>query len=226
METKTTFSKFRQYFISGLAIMFPVFVTFWVLKILFQISDGFLGDFINNYLYDMYGYRIPGLGILIMVAVIVLAGYMTNKVFARRFFPQIERWLMKFPLVRSIYPSAKQLSKFIFNETSKAKFSRAALVLWPHPGCYTLGFIMNEDIRCDRFPDNQACYTVFVPTVPNPLTGFISIYKKEDTILLDMTVDEALKVIISGGVISPKAFKSQPPTSPIPGGPALPPRQS
>ena len=210
MESKTTFSKFKQYFISGLAILFPVFVTFWVLKILFQISDGFLGDFINNYLYDEYGYRIPGLGILIMVSLILLAGYLTNKVFARRFFPEIERWLMKFPLVRSIYPSAKQLSKFFFNESSKAKFSRAVLVPWPHQDCLTLGFIMNEDITYDHCADAQKYFTVFIPTVPNPLTGFISLYKVEDTILLDMKVDEALKVIISGGVISPKEFKTQP----------------
>ncbi|MDD5492682.1 MAG: DUF502 domain-containing protein, partial [bacterium] len=197
METKTPFSKFKQYFISGLAILLPIFVTLWVLKILFQISDGFLGDFINNYLYDVYGYRIPGLGILIMVSLILLAGYLTNKVFARRFFPEIERWLMKFPLVRNIYPSAKQLSKFIFSESSKAKFNRAVLVHWPGQGSYTLGFIMNEDITCDFDTDGQKYYTVYVPTVPNPLTGFIMFYKVEDTILLDMKVDEALKVVIS-----------------------------
>ncbi|MDD5259453.1 MAG: DUF502 domain-containing protein [bacterium] len=214
METKTSFSKFKQYFLSGLAIMFPVFVTLWVLKILFQVSDGFLGGFVNDYLYAEYGYYIPGLGILIMVSLIVLAGYLTNKVFARRLFPEIERWLMKFPLIRSIYPSAKQLSKFIFNESSKAKFSRAALVPWPHQNCYTLGFVMNEEISCERFPKSQKYYTVFVTTVPNPLTGFISFYKEEDTILLDIKVDEALKVIISGGVISPKVFKPQAPAPP------------
>jgi len=208
METKTTFSKFKQYFISGLAIMLPVFVTLWVLKILFRVSDGFLGDIINNYLYDEYGYRIPGLGLLIMVSLILMAGYLTNKVFARRFLPEIERWLMKFPLVRNIYPSAKQLSKFFFTETSKAKFSRAVLIPWPHQDCYTLGFIMNEEITCDCFKNSGKYYTVFVPTVPNPLTGFISLYKEKDTILLDMQVDEALKIIISGGVISPKIFKT------------------
>lgn len=214
METKTTFTKLRQYFIAGLAIMFPVFVTLWVLKILFQISDGFLGDFINNYLYEAYDYRIPGLGLLIMVSLILLAGYLTNKVFARRFFPVLERWLLKFPLVRNIYPSAKQLSKFFFTETSKAKFSRAVLVSWPHQECYTLGFIMNEEITSDHFNDGGKYYTVFVPTVPNPLTGFISLYKEKDVILLDMQVDEALKVIISGGVISPKVFKIQKPSPP------------
>ncbi len=215
METKTTFSKLKQYFISGLAIMFPFFITLWILKILFRVSDGFLGDIINNYLYEEYGYRIPGLGLMIMVSLILMAGYLTNKVFARRFFPEIERWMMKFPLVRNIYPSAKQLSKFFFTETSKAKFSRAVLIPWPHQDCYTLGFIMNEEITCDYFKDSGKYYTVFVPTVPNPLTGFISLYKEKDTILLDMQVDEALKIIISGGVISPKIFnphsRSNPP---------------
>lgn len=204
-----TFSKLKQYFLSGVAIMFPVFVTLWVLKILFQVSDGFLGGFVNDYLYAEYGYYIPGLGILIMVTLIVLAGYLTNKVFARRFFPKMERWLLKFPLVRNIYPSAKQLSKFFFNESSKAKFSRAALVPWPHQDCLTLGFIMNEEITCETGLAGQKYYTVYVPTVPNPLTGFISLYKVEDTILLDMKVDEALKVIISGGVISPKNFRAR-----------------
>lgn len=211
MNSKELFTKLRQYFIAGLAIMFPVFVTLWVLKILFRVSDGFLGDFINNYLYEEYGYRIPGLGLLIMISLILMAGYLTNKVFARRFFPVIERWLLKFPLVRNIYPSAKQLSKFFFTETSKAKFSRAALVPWPHQDCYTLGFIMNKDITCAHSDDGEKYYTVFIPTVPNPLTGFISLYKEKDTILLDMQVDEALKVIISGGVISPKVFKTHSP---------------
>ncbi|MBI5555439.1 MAG: DUF502 domain-containing protein [Elusimicrobia bacterium] len=214
METKPTFTKIRQYFISGLAIMLPVFVTLWVLKILFRVSDGFLGDIINNYLYEDYGYRIPGLGLLIMVSLILLAGYLTNKVFARRFFPVLERWMMKFPLVRNIYPSAKQLSKFFFSETSKAKFSRAVLVPWPHQDCYTLGFIMNKEITSDRFTAGGKYYTVFVPTVPNPLTGFISLYQEKDAILLDLQVDEALKIIISGGVISPKIFKTRSPPNP------------
>lgn len=214
MNSKELFTKLRQYFIAGLAIMFPVFVTIWIMRILFRISDGFLGDIINNYLNEEYGYRIPGLGLLIMVSLILMAGYLTNKVFARRFFPEIERWMMKFPLVRNIYPSAKQLSKFFFTETSKARFSRAALVPWPHQDCYTLGFIMNEEINCDRFADGGNHYTVFVPTVPNPLTGFISLYKEKDVILLDMQVDEALKVVISGGVISPKIFKTYTPPSP------------
>ncbi len=209
MNSKDLFTKLRQYFIAGLAIMFPVFITLWVMKILFRVSDGFLGDIINNYLYEEYGYRIPGLGLLIMVSLILLAGYLTNKVFARRFFPVLERWMMKFPLVRNIYPSAKQLSKFFFSETSKAKFSRAVLIPWPHQECYTLGFIMNEEITSDCFKDNGKYYTVFVPTVPNPLTGFISLYKEKDAILLDMQVDEALKIIISGGVISPKIFKTR-----------------
>lgn len=208
MNSKDLFTKLRQYFIAGLAVMFPVFITLWILKILFRVSDGFLGDIINNYLYEEYGYRIPGLGLLIMVSLILLAGYLTNKVFARRFFPEIERWMLKFPLVRNIYPSAKQLSKFFFTETSKAKFSRAVLIPWPHQDCYTLEFIMNEEITSDSFKTGGKYYTIFVPTVPNPLTGFISLYKEKDTILLDMQVDEALKIIISGGVISPKIFKT------------------
>ncbi len=216
MNSKDLFAKLRQYFIAGLAVMFPVFVTIWIMRILFRISDGFLGDIINNYLNEEYGYRIPGLGLLIMVSLILMAGYLTNKVFARRFFPELEHWLMKFPLVRNIYPSAKQLSKFFFTETSKARFSRAALVPWPHQDCYTLGFVMNEEITSDRFADAGNYYTVFVPTVPNPLTGFISLYKEKDVILLDMKVDEALRLVISGGVISPKVFKTHSPPTPPP----------
>lgn len=199
MKDLVTF--FRQYFVAGLVLMLPIFLTLWVLLVLFRISDNFLGGFINSFLETKYGYRFPGLGLLIMFILIMGAGFLATNVFARRFFPDIERWLLHFPLVKNIYPPAKQLSQFIFSNKTQKEFKKAVLVEWPDKGIFTLGFITNVEIRGDCFPERR--YAVFVPTVPNPITGFFGLYKEEDIIFLDLEVDEALKMIISGGVISP-----------------------
>ena len=215
---RAVFSKLRQYFVSGFILMLPIFLTFWVLWVLFRISDGFLGGFINAYLYANYGYRIPGLGIFIMVILVLAVGALASNVFARRIFPDMERWLLRFPIVRSIYPPAKQLTQFMFSERKDQRFNRTALVHWPHQDCYTIGFITNSGMENQKFKAGSRYYTVFVPTVPNPITGFIAIFEEQDMIFLDLGVDEALKLIFSGGVVSPKMFKTAPP----PGGAVVP----
>lgn len=205
---KKIISKLRQYFVSGFMLMLPIFLTFWVLLILFRISDGFLGDFINNYLAQQYGYRIPGLGILIMLILIISAGVLATNVVARRFFPEIERWLLKFPLVRNIYPPAKQLSEFIFTHKNQSGFKKTVLIEFPRKGSYTFGFITNAEIEVEAFTNDRKFYSIFVPNVPNPLTGFLLLLPKEELIFLDIGIDQALKLIVSGGVVSPKIFKN------------------
>jgi uncharacterized membrane protein len=205
---KKIVSRLRQYFVSGFILMLPIFLTMWVVMILFRISDGFLGGFINDYLHENYGYRVPGLGIFIMVVLIFAVGALASNVFARRIFPDLERWLLRFPIVRSIYPPAKQLTQYMFSDKKDQRFDRTALVHWPHQGCYTLGFITNTDINSDNFASPNKMYGVFIPTVPNPITGFICFYEEKDIIFLELGVDEALKMIFSGGVVSPKMFKT------------------
>lgn len=195
---------FRQYFVSGLVLMLPIFLTLWVLLVLFRISDNFLGGFINDILEAKYGYHFPGLGLLIMLLLIMAAGFLATNVFARRFLPEIERWLLKFPLVKSIYPPAKQLSQFILTDKNRREFRKAVLVGWPHKDCLTIGFITNAEIKGNCFSEGERLYAVFVPTVPNPITGFFGIYKEQDIVFLDLDIDQALKMVISGGVISPR----------------------
>jgi uncharacterized membrane protein len=210
---RAMFSKLRQYFVSGFILMLPIFLTFWVLSILFRISDGFLGGFINAFLYDNYGYRIPGLGIFIMVLLVLAVGALASNVFARRIFPNMEHWLLRFPIVRSIYPPAKQLTQFMFSEKKDQQFSRTALVRWPHKDCFTLGFITRTGLENSGFKKGGKYHTVFIPTVPNPITGFITIFEEQDIVFLDLGVDEALKMIFSGGVVSPNVFKTKSPDS-------------
>lgn len=205
-KMKKIITLFRQYFVSGMVLMLPIFLTLWILLVLFRISDNFLGGFINNIMEAKYGYRLPGLGLLIMLLLIISAGFLATNVFARRFLPEIERWLLKFPLVKSIYPPAKQLSQFILTDKSRQEFRKAVLVAWPHKDCLTLGFITNAEIAGDCFSAGERLYVVFVPTVPNPITGFFGIYKEKDIVFLEMAIEQALKMVISGGVISPRYF--------------------
>lgn len=208
-KMKDLITLFRQYFVAGLVLMLPIFLTLWVLLVLFRISDNFLGGFINGFLQAKYGYQFPGLGLLIMLFLIMGAGFLATNIFARRFFPDMERWLLKFPLVKNIYPPAKQLSQFIFSNKTQRGFKKAVLVEWPSKGILTLGFITNTEIKGDRFPEGERVYAVFVPTVPNPITGFFGLYKEKDIVFLDLEVDEALKMIISGGVISPSYLREK-----------------
>jgi uncharacterized membrane protein len=193
----------RKYFITGLLIWIPLVITIWVLKVIFDTLDQSLLLLPISFQTESWlGVHIPGLGAVLTILVVLLTG-----IFATNFFGAqlVQIWhdvLHRIPVVNSIYSSVKQISDTLFSSSGQA-FRKALLVQWPHPGMWTIAFLTGTpggDVVHHVPPD---CLSVYVPTTPNPTGGYFVIVRRADVIELDMTVDQALKYIISMGVVPP-----------------------
>ena len=195
----------RKYFITGLLIWIPLVITIWVLKVIFDTLDQSLLLLPLSFQTERWlGVHIPGLGAVLTLVVVFVTG-----VFATNFFGAqiVQIWhdvLHRIPVVNSIYSSVKQISDTLFSSSGQA-FRKALLVQWPHPGMWTIAFLTGTpggDV-VKHVPAD--CVSVYVPTTPNPTGGYFVIVRRSDVIELDMTVDQALKYIISMGVVPPAA---------------------
>lgn len=185
----------RRYFFTGLATLFPMAVTLYVLVAIFRFADGFLGRFL--------GFQIPGLGLVLTLLIILIAGVLSTQLLGRLVFPTVEALFSRLPLVRKIYPAVKQLTQFLFNEDAgQAAFRRVVLVQYPRPGAYSLAFVTNET-QTTVTGVGRTLVTLLIPNPPSPFTGPIILVPKEDVILLDMSVEDAIKLVVSGGVVAP-----------------------
>lgn len=185
---------FRRYFFTGLATLFPVAVTLWLVVTIFRIADGLLGQYL--------GFSIPGLGLVITVLVILIVGVLSAHFFGRVLFQTIEVWLSRLPVIKKVYPAVKQLTEFLFNEQNRrTTFRRVVLVQYPRPGAYSIAFVTNE-ARTDVTGKPQTLLTLLIPNPPSPFTGPIIFVPEEDVMLLTLSIEEAVKLIVSGGVVA------------------------
>ncbi len=198
-STPPTFSvsarqAFRRYFVTGLATLFPVAVTVWLVVIIFNIADRLLGRWLP--------FQIPGLGLLATLLVILVVGVLSVHFFGRVLFRTLEVWLSRLPLVKKIYPAVKQLAQFLFNEDSRQEaFRRVVLVQYPRPGAYSIAFVTNES-KTIATGTPQKLLTLLIPNPPSPFTGPIIFVPEPDVIPLNMSVEDAVKLIVSGGVVA------------------------
>lgn len=196
-------TRLRRYFFTGLATLFPAIVTIYLISAVFRFADGLLGRYINRYWLATYGYEIPGLGLVMTIVLILLTGIISSHVFGRMIFRGLEDWLGGLPLVRRIYQPVKQLTKFLFEKDEReAAFRRVVLVQYPRPGAYSLAFVTNETTTSVT-GIRQTLVTVLIPNPPSPFTGPIIFVPKEDVIPVEISVEEAVKLIVSGGVVAP-----------------------
>jgi len=190
----------KKNFLTGLAVLFPIFITGYFIFFVFRLADRLTGRYINKFLIENYGYSIPGLGVLAAVAAIFLIGLGYNYFFGKNIFSFFERIINKIPLIGNIYPSAKQLSSFMFTEKGKKDFKKVVLVEFPGPGIYTVGFITNQQIADFDKASGKELICVFVPLAPAPFSGHIIAVTKDKIREMDMSIDRAIKFIVSGGV--------------------------
>lgn len=178
----------------------PLFLTINILSISVRFLDNLLGRFIRPYIEQAFGFSVFGVGLLAIIILIFFSGVLATNVFIKRIMPFFEKLFLRVPLVYQIYPSLKQLVKFLFSD-EKLSFKKVVLFEYPRENVFTMGFITNE------FPaqliKGQLMETVcvYISSAPNPITGFSVIVPKKDVILLDISVEEAVKIIISGGVL-------------------------
>jgi len=193
----------RKYLITGLLIWIPLVITLWVLKLIVDALDQSLLLLPESFRTEHWlGVHIPGMGAILTVAIVFLTG-----VFARNFFGAqlVELWhevLHRIPVVNSIYSSVKQISDTLFSSSGQA-FRKALLVQWPREGMWTIAFMTGAPGGEVLSHVPEDCVSVYVPTTPNPTGGYFVIVPRKDVIELDMTVDQALKYIISMGVVPP-----------------------
>ena len=193
----------KKYLITGLLIWIPLIITLWVLKVIVDVLDQSLLLLPASLQTERWlGIHIPGLGAILTIVIVFVTG-----VFATNFFGAqlVEIWhdiLHRIPVVNSIYSSVKQISDTLFSSSGQA-FRKALLVQWPREGMWTIAFLTGTPgggVGRHLPPD---CLAVYVPTTPNPTGGYFVIVQRKDVVELDMTVDQALKYIISMGVVPP-----------------------
>ena len=184
----------RRYFVAGLAALFPVTVTLFVLTKIFRFLDGLLGQYLVVH--------IPGLGLILTVLLLLMVGYLSTHFFGQVVFPTIEAWFSRLPLINKIYPAIKQLTRFLFvGGGHLAAFRRVALVEYPRAGLYTLAFVTNET-QTSVTGRPETLLMLLVPTVPSPFTGSLVIVPESQVIPLNMSVEDAVKLIVSGGIVA------------------------
>jgi uncharacterized membrane protein len=204
----------RRYLIAGLLVWIPLAITLWVLSLLVELMDQSLLIVPVRFRSDaLLGFHLPGLGALLTLAILLATGAIAANFFGRRLLAFWESVLGRIPIVRSIYGGVKQISDTLFSPDGKA-FRRAVLVRYPHAGAWTVALVTGtpEHEVTDHLGHEQV--SVFVPTTPNITAGFFLIVPRSDTIELQMSVDQALKYIISMGVAEPPRPGARPESPP------------
>jgi uncharacterized membrane protein len=194
----------KKYFITGLLIWIPLSITVAVLAWIVNTLDGWIMPWLPEHLNPqiIFGFSIPGLGVVLCVFILFATGVIGANVLGQRIVRLWESILARIPVVKSLYYSIKQVSDTLFSDNGKA-FRKALLIQYPREGIWTIGFLTGvpgADIT-QRLGGDYI--SIYVPTTPNPTSGFFLMLPAADVIELDMSVDEALKYIISMGVVAP-----------------------
>jgi uncharacterized membrane protein len=194
--------RLRTYFFAGLFVLIPLVVTIEILSWLFNLLDGFLGP----YIYEWLGRPMPGLGLISTLALIFLIGLVATNIIGRRLLAAVDETLQRIPLVRSIYFTTKQMSDSIFHG-GQMPFQQVVLIEYPRRGLYQIGFItgMIEGPLQQELAGKggERMVNVFIPATPNPMSGYLVILPERDIQSLGMSVQDGLKLIISGGMATP-----------------------
>ena len=199
----------KKYFITGLLVLVPIFVTAWVLVTLISTMDKSLLLLPMSWRpAAQIGLEIPGMGAILTLMIIFITGVIARNFFGRQLLVIWDDFLSRVPFVKSIYSSVKQVSDTLFSDSGNA-FRQAVLVQYPHQGAWTIAFVTGSpggDVVNHLHGDYVSIY---VPTTPNPTSGFFLMMPKSEVIELEMSVDEALKYIISMGTVAPKDHHTQ-----------------
>ena len=196
---KTLMGRFRSTFLRGIGVIIPLGLTFWVFQSLLNAIDGILMPL----LIQAIGRHIPGLGFLSMIVIILLVGLLTRNLVGRLAFAWFENLLKSIPFVRAVYGGIKDLvSAFNIGGQSRT-FRDVVMIEFPRKGLYCIGFVTNE--MQYQQPDGSIFdfVNVYVHNPPNPTSGFLSLVPKSEAIVLKMSIEDGLKLVLSGGIVVP-----------------------
>jgi uncharacterized membrane protein len=195
--------RLRRYLVAGILIWLPLSVTFLVLKFLIDQMDRSLDYIPVQYLPEAWlGFSIPGLGAVLTLLVLLITGFLAANIVGRSAVALWEALLVRIPVVRPIYSAVKNFTEVIFSDSGQS-FKKVLLIEYPRKGIYSLAFQTASRLEEVQHRTAEDVICVFVPTTPNPTSGFIVLVPRKDVVELDMNVDDAVKMVISLGVVVP-----------------------
>lgn len=189
--------RLRNYFITGTIIIFPLFGTVYVLVLLFRTLDGILGGLIQRYA----GISVPGLGLVATLALVLITGLVGTNFIGRRFIAAGERILERIPIARSVYVTLKQVIDSFVSQDRNA-FKQVVLVEYPRKGVYSVGFLTGAAREEAQITGGQKMLNVFLPSTPNPTTGWLLLVPEDQIVPVDLSVENGLKLVISAGMVN------------------------
>ncbi len=184
---------FKRIIFAGLFAVVPIAATVWILQLIFFFLEGLTAPILKR-----FGLEIPGMGLLLTLAMVFFLGLFVTNVLGRRLFSWGEKILHNIPMVSTIYSTIKQITN-AFSGATVRSFQKVIFIQYPREGLWTMSFVTNESVN-DK---GEAFYHVFVPTTPNPTSGVFTIVPQKDAVHADLSVEEGLKAIISGGILDP-----------------------
>ena len=200
-------SNLRNNFLTGLAVIIPVFITAYLIWSTIGIVDGWVLPLIpEKYAIDKFiGIDVKGIGVIIFLLFTVFIGSLTKGYFGRTILKSVESLVDRMPVVRSIYNGIKQIAETVFSQSNNS-FERACLVEYPRKGIWAVAFVSTKTKGevSEKIGKNKELFSIFLPTTPNPTSGFLLFLPEKDIIFLDMTVEDAAKLVISAGLVTPK----------------------
>jgi len=212
------FSRLRRLFLTGLVIILPLLITIWLLRVLFGLVHGVSTPFILRILSLLRvplvddpafsTYLAPLIGVSVTLVLILMVGALTTNFLGRRILSSFDRLMLRIPLIKGIYGAARQLLDALNRKTDS--FQRVVLVEYPRPGVYTIGFTARENATLRPAGDRRKMpgFTlVFLPTTPNPTSGWLAAVPDREIIPLDMSIEDGIKTIVSGGLVLPHGWE-------------------
>jgi len=203
-KSSTSFlGQLRTTFFRGIGVIIPLGLTYWFFRALLNAVDGILSPILEN----LIGHPVPGLGFLSMLAVIFLIGLLTRNLVGRLFFAWFENLLRSIPFVRSVYGAIKDLVGAFLTGGKSKTFRQVVMTEYPRKGLYSIGFVTNE--MHFTAPDNTEIdfLNVYIPNPPNPTSGFLVLIPKREAIHLHLSIEDGLKLVLSGGIVVPGSLK-------------------
>lgn len=218
------FKHLRAYFLTGLFFLLPLVITLKLIFWAFEKTDAILGNFVYQYFAKYSTFfgihitrEIPGLGLATLLVLITLTGILAKNYLGRKFIKFGESVLDRIPILSNVYGLLKQVTQsFAMTQSGKGAFRKVVLVEYPRAGVYSPGFLTGETAKEFVDKTGRDLLAVFVPTVPNPTTGFLVYVPKEEVIILDMSLEDGFKLLLSAGMISPDPRKVNSAVTPDP----------
>ena len=204
-------SRLRTLLIGGLLILAPAYLTVYVLLLLFRFMDGIFAPLIDKTLSTFLkepGIHIPGLGILLTLLVVLFLGWLSTGVVGRRIIESVETFIRRIPIAKSVYGATKGVLEAVSRDQADA-FKRVVLIEYPRRGVYGIAFVTGGPSRWGPAPHDEELISVFVPTTPNPTSGFLLLVPQRDLIEVPISIEEGVRMVVSGGILPPAMVEAQ-----------------